>query len=61
MPQRVSDEKMTDMMQDQLIMVTALYNIAHESDDAEIVRTAAAALMNTEAGRAYTAINPINL
>lgn len=61
MTQRVSDEKLTDMMTDQLVMVTALHNIAAESDDAEIVRTSAAALMNTEAGRNFVAINPINL
>lgn len=61
MPQRVSDSHVTDMMQDQLIMVTALREIAAESDDAEIVRTASAALMNTEAGRNFVAINPINL
>ena len=61
MPQRVSDEKLTDMMTDQLAMVTALHHIVNESEDAEIVRTAASALMNTEAGRNYVVINPINL
>lgn len=61
MPQRVSDEKLTDMMQDQLKMVTALHTIVNESDDAEIVRTAAAALMNTEAGQAFVSHNPIHV
>lgn len=61
MPQRVSDEKVTDMMTDQLVMVTALHAIAADSEDAETVRCAAAALMNTEAGRNFVAINPINL
>jgi hypothetical protein len=61
MPQRVSEEKLTDMMTDQLKMVSALHAIAADSEDAETVRTAAAALMNTEAGRNYVAINPINI
>jgi len=59
MPQRVSDEQVTDMMQDQLAMVTALHTIACESEDAEIVRTAMAPLMNTQAGRNYVELHPI--
>jgi hypothetical protein len=51
----------TNMMQDQLVMVSALHAIAADSEDAETVRTAAAALMNTQAGRNYVAINPINI
>lgn len=61
MPQRVSDEHLTDIMTDQLVMVTALHSICNESEDAEIVRTSAAALMNTEAGRNYVALNPITV
>lgn len=49
----------TDVMTETLVLVTALHNIAAESDDAEIVRTSMAALSNTEAGRRYMAINPI--
>lgn len=48
-----------DVMTETLVLVTALHNIANESEDAEIVRTAMSALMNTEAGRRYSAINPI--
>jgi hypothetical protein len=48
-------------MTDQLVMVTALHAICNESEDAEIVRTSAAALMNTEAGRNYVALNPITV
>jgi len=48
-----------DAMTETLVLVTALYNVAQESDDAEIVRTSMAALSNTEAGRRYMALNPI--
>lgn len=51
----------TNMLQDQLVMVSALHAIAADSEDAETVRTAAAALMNTQAGRNFVAINPINI
>lgn len=61
MTHRVTDDHLTEMMTDQLTMVTALYNIAHDSTDHEVVRTAMAALMNTEAGRNYVALNPIVL
>lgn len=56
---QLQDHMVTEMMNDQLVMVTALHTVACESDDAEIVRTASAALMNTQAGRNYVAINPI--
>ena len=36
---------------EQLVLVEALFDIAHESGEAEIVRTALSALINTEAGR----------
>jgi len=61
MTQRVTDAHLTEMMTDQLHLVTALYNIAHDTTEHEIVRTAMAALMNTEAGRNYVALNPIVL
>lgn len=48
-----------DVMTETLVHVTALHNIACESDDAEVVRTAMSALSNTEAGRRYMALNPI--
>lgn len=51
----------TDLLTDQLQLVEAHVNIFHESTDPEAVRASAAALMNTQAGRVYTAANPIAL
>lgn len=61
MAQSLNDIRMTNMLEDQLKMVTALHTVACDSDDAEIVRTAMAALMNTSAGRAYVELNPIHV
>lgn len=47
------------MLQDQLILVEALYSIATESEEAEVVRVAFSALTSTEGGRAYLAKNPV--
>jgi hypothetical protein len=49
----------TEMLTDQLKLVQALHNIAAESEEAETVRLAAGALMNTEAGRQYLSQNPL--
>lgn len=38
---------------DQLILLEALFAIAHESGEAEIVRLAMSALVNTDAGLTY--------
>ena len=44
---------------DQLKLVESLYTVALESQESEIVRVAFAALVNTEAGRAYLASHPV--
>ena len=49
----------TELLTEQLQLVQALVNIAQESEEAETVRLAMAALMNTEAGRTYMAQNPM--
>lgn len=54
-------DHMANMMQDQVVMLEALHNIALSSEDAETVRIAVAALTNTGAGMAYLQANPIIL
>ncbi len=49
------------MMQDQLILLEALSEILQQSDEAEIVRIATAALTNTQAGVNFLVANPIVL
>lgn len=44
-----------------LAMAHALFIIFMESEDAELVRTAAAPLFNTEAGQLFMKQNPIRL
>lgn len=55
-------ETQTDqMMTDQMILVEGLYNTVMESDDAETVRGAVAALLNTEVGINYIKFHPLVL
>ena len=49
----------SEMMSDSLVLVEALYNIVHESQEAETVRSAVFALTNTESGRAYLRAHPL--
>lgn len=46
---------------EQLILIEALFAIAHETTEAEIVRVAMAALLNTEAGLTYLSAHPFNV
>ena len=49
----------TDLMTAQLMNVEALFEIATESNDANIVRRAVAALQATPAGRAFLMAHPL--
>ena len=44
---------------DLLILVEALWNIAHDSEEAASVKEAVAALTNTSAGLDYLSIHPL--
>lgn len=57
----VTMEPTTTDLGEQLVIIEALFAIAHESMEAEIVRVAMAALVNTEAGLAYLSAHPFNL
>lgn len=46
---------------DAMIMAAALFEIAHTSGDAEIVRQALGTLTNTESGQAYLEERPFQL
>lgn len=46
---------------EQLVLVEALMAIAHESNDAEIVRLAFSALVNTDAGLTYLGAHPFRV
>ena len=46
---------------DAMVMAAALYEIAHTSSDAEIVREALGTLTNTDSGRAYLEERPFQL
>jgi hypothetical protein len=48
-----------DLLTSQLMLIEALFEIATESTDADIVRRAVAGIQSTEAGRAYMARNPL--
>jgi hypothetical protein len=48
-------------LSEQLVLVQALYNIAHESEEAEIVRLAVAAMTNTTVGLTYLQAHPFNV
>jgi hypothetical protein len=47
------------MLENQLLFIEALYAIVCDSEEPEIIRRALSALTNTEAGRNYLAMNPI--
>lgn len=55
-----SSDNDTDLVSDSLVLVEALYAIAHESEEAETVRLAIAALTNTASGMSYLRTHPIN-
>ena len=46
---------------DTLQLVEAHLSILEDSQDIESVRTSAVALLNTDTGRAYVALNPVAL
>jgi hypothetical protein len=48
-------------LQELLILTQALVAIAHESEEAEIVRLAVSALTNTQAGLDYLRVHPFNV
>lgn len=54
-------DQMNVMLQDQLRMLEALYEIMLSSEEADIVRVSMQALTSTEAGRAFLAVHPITL
>lgn len=54
------DMAQDEMMQDTLILVEALFAIAHESEEAETVRLAFGALSNSAAGMSYLRSHPLN-
>lgn len=49
----------TDLMTSQLMLIEALFEIATESREADIVRRAVAGLQATEAGQHYLAMHPL--
>lgn len=49
----------TDLMTSQLMLIEALFEIATESREADIVRRAVAGLQATEAGQHYLALHPL--
>jgi len=55
----MNDNQVTQLMTNQLIHVEALFEIALESTDADMVRRAIAGLQATEAGRAYLMMHPL--
>jgi hypothetical protein len=48
-----------DLLTSQLLLIEALFEIATESNEADIVRRAVAGLQATEGGRAYLSQNPL--
>lgn len=57
----MTETRVDQMMTDQMILVEGLYNTVMESDDAETVRGAVAALLNTEVGINYIRFHPLTL
>jgi hypothetical protein len=55
----MNDNQVTELMTNQLIHVEALFEIATESTDADMVRRAIAGLQATPAGRAYLMAHPL--
>lgn len=54
-----STDLISQLMTDRLVMIEALFEIATESNDADIVRRAVAGLQATHAGKHYLAANPL--
>ena len=50
---------MTMLMTQRFVLIEALFEIATESNEADIVRRAVAGLQATEAGRAYLTEHPL--
>lgn len=62
MQQPSDDQQPSDAdLQEQLILTQALFSIAHESEEAEIVRLAMSALVNTQAGLDYLHVHSFNV
>lgn len=55
------DETTPVDLSDQLVLLEALFAIAHESREAEIVRVAMSALVNTDAGLTYLSGHRFNV
>ena len=51
----------TDTLSDQLVLLEALFAIAHESEEAEVVRLAMSALINTGSGLTYLSAHPFQV
>lgn len=56
-PQQQADADLSE----QLVLVEALMAIAHESEEAEIVRVAFSGILNTEVGRVYLTAHPFTI
>ena len=56
-PQQQADADLSE----QLVLVQALMAIAHESDEAEIVRVAFSAILNTQVGLTYLQAHPFTI
>jgi hypothetical protein len=57
----MTQESVTTMMEDQLKMLEALYEIAMSSGEADVIRVAFQALTSTQAGMTFLQTHPINL
>ena len=57
----MTQDSITTMMEDQLKMLEALYEIAMSSNEAEMVRVAVQALTSTQAGMTFLQTHPIKL
>lgn len=57
----MTQESLTTMMEDQLKMLEALYEIVMSSEEAEMVRVAIQALTTTQAGVTFLQTHPIQL
>lgn len=51
----------TIILENQLLYIETLYRIVCDSEEPETIRQALAALTRTEEGRAYLAMNPIQV
>lgn len=48
------------MLENQLLFIETLYRIVCDSEEPDTIRQALSALINTEEGRNYLAMNPIH-